>query len=170
MFSLPKRLDDAGQTHRKKDVCLLLWHLELCGHPRAQCRSCHLSPALRKDTWFLASSPPILPQSPPQILLLSISPTVIRSPKRSWRVISGSPHAGLFQRINRVSQHLLSHLTRRLEFSSYTIKHPQSVQRLNELGDVQTLAGHAGPRTTRLYDRSERKVTQNLVEWMKIGR
>ena len=39
-----------------------------------------------------------------------------------------------------------------------------------ELGDVQTLAGHADPRTTRLYDRSERKVTRNLVERIKIGR
>ena len=34
MFSPPKPLDDAGQTHRKKDVCLLLWQLELCGNPR----------------------------------------------------------------------------------------------------------------------------------------
>ncbi len=39
-----------------------------------------------------------------------------------------------------------------------------------ELADVQTLAGHADPRTTRLYDRSERKVTRNLVERIKIGR
>jgi site-specific recombinase XerD len=32
------------------------------------------------------------------------------------------------------------------------------------LEDVQTLAGHADPRTTRLYDRRQRKVTRNIVE------
>lgn len=33
--------------------------------------------------------------------------------------------------------------------------------------DVQYLAGHADPRTTRLYDRRQRQVTRNLVE--RIG-
>lgn len=33
-----------------------------------------------------------------------------------------------------------------------------------ELADVQAFAGHADPRTTRLYDRRSRKVTRNLVE------
>lgn len=32
------------------------------------------------------------------------------------------------------------------------------------LEDVQNLAGHADPRTTRLYDRRQRKVTRNIVE------
>jgi integrase/recombinase XerD len=32
------------------------------------------------------------------------------------------------------------------------------------LEEVQYLAGHAGPRTTRLYDRRRRKVTRNIVE------
>ncbi|AMV35114.1 Tyrosine recombinase XerC [Pirellula sp. SH-Sr6A] len=32
------------------------------------------------------------------------------------------------------------------------------------LEDVQNLAGHADPRTTRLYDRRQRKVTRNVVE------
>ncbi len=36
------------------------------------------------------------------------------------------------------------------------------------LDDVQYLAGHADPRTTRLYDRSHRKVTRNLVERISI--
>jgi len=35
--------------------------------------------------------------------------------------------------------------------------------------DVQHLLGHADPRTTRLYDRSERKVTRNLVERIRIS-
>jgi site-specific recombinase XerD len=38
------------------------------------------------------------------------------------------------------------------------------------LEDVQDLAGHADPRTTRLYDRSRRKVTRNLVERIRVGR
>ena len=32
------------------------------------------------------------------------------------------------------------------------------------LEDVQHLAGHADPRTTRLYDRRRRKITRNIVE------
>ena len=37
-----------------------------------------------------------------------------------------------------------------------------------ELGEVQHLAGHADPRTTRLYDRRSKKVTRNLVERISI--
>jgi len=36
------------------------------------------------------------------------------------------------------------------------------------LEEVQHLAGHADPRTTRLYDRRQRKVTRNLVERISI--
>ncbi|MFO0812100.1 MAG: tyrosine-type recombinase/integrase [Gemmatales bacterium] len=36
------------------------------------------------------------------------------------------------------------------------------------LEDVQTLVGHADPRTTRLYDRRNRQVTRNLVERISI--
>ena len=36
------------------------------------------------------------------------------------------------------------------------------------LEDVQNLAGHADPRTTRLYDRRQRKVTTNIVERISI--
>ncbi len=34
--------------------------------------------------------------------------------------------------------------------------------------DVQELLGHADPRTTRLYDRRDRKVTRNIVERISI--
>ena len=37
------------------------------------------------------------------------------------------------------------------------------------LEDVQHLAGHADPRTTRLYDRRWRKVTRNMVERISIN-
>lgn len=36
------------------------------------------------------------------------------------------------------------------------------------LEDVQHLAGHADPRTTRLYDRRQSKVTRNIVERISI--
>ena len=36
------------------------------------------------------------------------------------------------------------------------------------LEDVQYLAGHADPRTTRLYDRRKRRVTRNIVERISI--
>jgi len=36
------------------------------------------------------------------------------------------------------------------------------------LEDVQYLAGHADPRTTRLYDRRQKKITRNMVERISI--
>ena len=36
------------------------------------------------------------------------------------------------------------------------------------LEDVQQLAGHADPRTTRLYDRRQKKVTRNVVERISV--
>lgn len=36
------------------------------------------------------------------------------------------------------------------------------------LDEVQYLAGHADPRTTRLYDRRQKKVTRNVVERISI--
>jgi len=36
------------------------------------------------------------------------------------------------------------------------------------LGDVQYLAGHSSPRTTRLYDRRQKKITRNIVKRISI--
>ena len=36
------------------------------------------------------------------------------------------------------------------------------------LQDVQVLAGHSDPRTTRLYDRRQKRVTRNIVERISI--
>jgi len=36
------------------------------------------------------------------------------------------------------------------------------------LEDVQNLANRAGPRTTRLYDRQQRKVTRSIVERIPV--
>jgi integrase/recombinase XerD len=36
------------------------------------------------------------------------------------------------------------------------------------LEDVQYLAGHADPPTTRLYDRRQKQVTRNIVERISV--
>jgi len=36
------------------------------------------------------------------------------------------------------------------------------------LEDVQNLANHSDPRTTRLYDRRKRKITRNIVERIPV--
>lgn len=36
------------------------------------------------------------------------------------------------------------------------------------LTDMQYFAGHADPRTTRLYDRRQKKITRNVVERISI--
>jgi site-specific recombinase XerD len=36
------------------------------------------------------------------------------------------------------------------------------------LENVQFLAGHADPRTTRLYDRRQKRVTRNIVERISV--
>ena len=36
------------------------------------------------------------------------------------------------------------------------------------LEDVQRLAGHADPRTTKLYDRRDKAVTRNIVERISV--
>jgi hypothetical protein len=33
---------------------------------------------------------------------------------------------------------------------------------------VQRLAGHADPRTTRLYDRRQKKITRNIVDRLSV--
>lgn len=56
-------------------------------------------------------------------------------------------------------------------FSPHSFRVTAITDLLNQgisLGEVQNLAGHADPRTTRLYDRRDRKVTQNLVERISV--
>lgn len=60
-------------------------------------------------------------------------------------------------------------LPKRLSCHSFRVA---SLTNLLEQGvpieDVQHLAGHSDPRTTRLYDRRQRKVTRNVVERISI--
>jgi integrase/recombinase XerD len=56
-------------------------------------------------------------------------------------------------------------------FSPHSFRVATVTDLLNQgvpLGEVQYLAGHADPRTTRLYDRRQKKVTRNLVERISI--
>jgi hypothetical protein len=41
-------------------------------------------------------------------------------------------------------------------------------KRAGKVEDVQRLAGHSDPRTTRLYDRRGRKITRNVVERISV--
>lgn len=53
----------------------------------------------------------------------------------------------------------------------YTFRATTITDLLNQgvsLEDVQHIAGHADPRTTRLYDRRKREVTRNIVEWISF--
>ena len=45
---------------------------------------------------------------------------------------------------------------------------PVGLEQNVPLEDVQYLAGHSDPRTTRIYDRRRRKVTRNIVERISI--
>ncbi len=56
-------------------------------------------------------------------------------------------------------------------FSPHSFRVTTITDLLNQgvpLEDVQHLAGHADPRTTRLYDRRKRKVTRNIVERISV--
>ena len=58
-----------------------------------------------------------------------------------------------------------------LEFSPHSFRVTTITDLLEQgvpLEDVQQLAGHADPRTTRLYDRRRRKVTRNIVERISV--
>jgi integrase len=56
-------------------------------------------------------------------------------------------------------------------FSPYSFRVTTVTDLLDQnvpLEDVQYLAGHSDPRTTRIYDRRRRKVTRNIVERISI--
>ncbi len=57
------------------------------------------------------------------------------------------------------------------QFSPHSFRVTTITDLLNQgvpLEDVQYLAGHADPRTTRLYDRRRRQVTRNIVERISV--
>ncbi len=59
-------------------------------------------------------------------------------------------------------------LSSRLSPHSFRVTTITDLLEQGPLEDVQHLAGHADPRTTRLYDRRQKKVTRNIVERISI--
>ncbi|MDP1798008.1 MAG: tyrosine-type recombinase/integrase [Planctomycetaceae bacterium] len=58
-----------------------------------------------------------------------------------------------------------------MQFSAHSFRVATITDLLTQgvpLEDVQHLAGHADPRTTRLYDRRQKQVTRNMVERISI--
>ncbi len=58
-----------------------------------------------------------------------------------------------------------------MEYSPHSFRVTSITDLLSQgvpLEDVQYLAGHADPRTTRLYDRRKRRVTRNIVERISV--
>jgi integrase/recombinase XerD len=56
-------------------------------------------------------------------------------------------------------------------FSPHRFRVTVVIDLLNQnmpLEDVQYLAGHSSPTTTRIYDRRRRRVTRNIVERISI--
>ncbi len=73
--------------------------------------------------------------------------------------------------INRMVKRRLRAAGLPMSFSPHSFRVTTITDLLSQgvpLEDIQNLAGHADPRTTRLYDRRQRKVTRNIVERISI--
>jgi site-specific recombinase XerD len=101
---------------------------------------------------------------------------------------SAEPKAPLFRTVLRRTKHLTSNpmksgdiarmvkrRCRRIHLPARFSPHSFRVTTITDLldqgvplADVQQLAGHADPRTTRLYDRRQRQVTRNIVERISV--
>ncbi len=100
-----------------------------------------------------------------------VAPTtpLFQSLRRRTGVFTGQPMSGtdVWRMVKRrlkaanLPQHICPHSFR---VATVTDLLTQGVP----LSDVQYLAGHADPRTTRLYDRRQRGVSRNLVERISI--
>ncbi len=84
-------------------------------------------------------------------------------------LLTGKPMSGID--ICRMVKHRLREAALPSRFSPHSFR-VATVTNLFEqdlpLENVQHLAGHADPRTTRLYDRRRRKITRNIVERISI--
>lgn len=91
-------------------------------------------------------------------------PTAVRREKRfTSRAMDGSDVARMIRR--RMTE---ARLPANLTAHSFRVAAITDLIRQGiPIEDVQYLAGHADARTTRLYDRSDRRVTRNIVE--RIG-
>ena len=109
---------------------------------------------------------------------------ILRSYMEAAGITEGPLFRTLFRRTGRLTDRAMSGIDicrmmkRRLktaglpeQFSPHSFRVATVTDLLEQnvaLEDVQHLAGHADPRTTRLYDRRRRKVTRNIVERISI--
>jgi integrase/recombinase XerD len=94
---------------------------------------------------------------------------LFRTANRKTKTLTKNPMTGID--IRRMMKRWLKTAKLSDQFSPHSFRVTTVTDLLNQnvaLEDVQYLAGHADPRTTRLYDRRRRKVTRNIVERISI--
>lgn len=94
---------------------------------------------------------------------------LFRSVIRRTKVLTNSRLTG--NDIGRMLKRRLRHAGLSIRLSPHSFRVTTITDLLEQgvpLEEVQYLAGHADPRTTRLYDRRQRRVTRNIVERISI--
>jgi integrase/recombinase XerD len=94
---------------------------------------------------------------------------LFRTANRKTRTLTGNAMTGID--ICRMMKRRLKAAGLPGQFSPHSFRVATVTDLLEQnvpLEDVQYLAGHADPRTTRIYDRRRRKVTRNIVERISI--
>jgi integrase/recombinase XerD len=94
---------------------------------------------------------------------------LFRTANRRTKTLTGNPMTGID--ICRMMKRRLKAAGLPTHFSPHSFRVTTVTDLLGQnvpLEDVQYLAGHSDPRTTRIYDRRRRKVTRNIVERISI--
>jgi integrase/recombinase XerD len=94
---------------------------------------------------------------------------LLRSAVRRTHVLTESPMTGVY--LGWMLKRRLKDAGLPLRLSPHSFRVATITDLLTQgvpLEDVQYLAGHSDPRTTRLYDRRQKKVTRNIVERISI--
>jgi site-specific recombinase XerD len=94
---------------------------------------------------------------------------LFRTANRKTRTLTAKPMTGVD--VCRMMKRRLKEAGLPGHFSPHSFRVATVTDLLEQnvpLEDVQYLAGHADPRTTRIYDRRRRKVTRNIVERISI--
>jgi integrase/recombinase XerD len=94
---------------------------------------------------------------------------LFRTANRKTRTLTGNAMTGID--VCRMMKRRLKAAGLPGQFSPHSFRVATVTDLLEQnvpLEDVQYLAGHADPRTTRIYDRRRRKVTRNIVERISI--
>lgn len=94
---------------------------------------------------------------------------LLRSALRRTHVLSDHPMTGVY--LGWMLKRRLKDAGLPLRLSPHSFRVATITDLLTQgvpLEDVQYLAGHSDPRTTRLYDRRQKRVTRNIVERISI--